>query len=146
MKKGIEKSLLVLAVLSACGMAYNMWAILKHKERVFLEKGPLALVEVLILAGFLLVLIFNLLAFFWLLRKVLSEQKTPFHMGALALNIICLVLMAGGKVLVDEIAREYRLAGWEAAGEWGVLYACFGVQMVFILLMLFYLVRLPGRK
>jgi hypothetical protein len=108
--------------------------------------SPLAPAEVLILVGFLAILTFNLLAFVWLLKNVLSEQKTPFHMGALVLNIICLVLMAGEKVLVDEIAREYRLAGWEAAGEWVILYGCFGVQMLFILLMFFYLVRLPGRK
>ncbi len=50
--------------------------------------------------------------------------------------------MAGEKVLVDEIAREYRLAGWEAAGEWVILYGCFGVQMVFNILMLIYLARL----
>lgn len=66
--------------------------------------SPLAPPEVLILIGFLVILILNLLALFWLLRNVLSEQKTPFHMGALVLNIICRILMAGEKVLVDEIA------------------------------------------
>ena len=49
--------------------------------------------------------------------------------------------MAVEKVMVDEVAREYRLAGWEAAQEWIILYGCFAAQMIFCVLLFVYLAR-----
>jgi hypothetical protein len=36
--------------------------------------------------------------------------------------------LIGEKVMVDEIAREYRL-GWEVTGEWIILYVLLAIQL-----------------
>jgi hypothetical protein len=59
-----------------------------------------------------------------------------------ALGIACMILMAGAKVMVDEIGREAVL-GWETTGEWIILYCCLTVQLVFITLAI---VRLTARS
>ena len=103
-----------------------MVAIPVYKEQVFLNRGTITPGgEMAILMGFLFVLAFNIVSLAWvayLIRK--SHVVRGGDVGVLALGALCVVLMFGEKVMVDEIGHEYLL-GWEVVGEWIILYVFF---------------------
>lgn len=121
-----------------------MAAIPLYKEQIFLERGivnPGG--ETAILIGFIIVMLFTFVSVVWLssrIRKHPESQKGDA--GILALGVICLILVAGEKIIVDEISREYSM-GWEAVGEWIVLYLILSIQLFYNL---FILRRLYNQK
>jgi hypothetical protein len=60
-----------------------------------------------------------------------GEKRFPtLDLIALLWGVLCLLLLAGEKVMIDEIARETRL-GWETLGEWIILYGFFTTQLFY---------------
>ena len=102
------------------------------KEQVFLERGTITIGgESLILIGVVLVAIFNIASLIWVLWSLLQAQAVhKGDVGILALGALCLILMFGEKVMVDEIGREYLL-GWEVVGEWIILYLFLAIQLLY---------------
>jgi hypothetical protein len=121
-----------LAILCAGLLVYNMVAMPIYKEQVFLERGTItAGGEMVILIGFVLVPIFDIVSLLWVLSRIRQAQAVRKRdMGVLALGTLCLILLAGEKVMVDEIGREYLL-GWEVVGEWIILYAFLVIQLLY---------------
>jgi hypothetical protein len=121
-----------LAILCTGMLVFNMVAIPVYKDQVFLQRGTLNPgVEMVILIGFALVLLFNIVSLSWVSRRIRQAQGVrKGEWGVLALGALCLILMAGEKVMVDEIGREYLL-GWEVLGEWIILYAFLAIQLVY---------------
>jgi hypothetical protein len=121
-----------LAILCAGLLVYNMVAMPIYKEQVFLERGTItAGGEMVILIGFVLVPIFDIVSLLWVLSRIRQAQAVRKRdMGVLALGTLCLILLAGEKVMVDEIGREYLL-GWEVVGEWIILYVFLVIQLLY---------------
>jgi hypothetical protein len=135
MKAAIQllyRAAFALAILCTGLLVYNMAAMPIFKEQVFLERGTIGTVwEMLILIGFILVVIFNIVSLFWVSLHILRTQAVRKEdWGVLALAILCLILLMGEKVMVDEIGREYIL-GWEVVGEWIILYVFLAVQLLY---------------
>jgi hypothetical protein len=81
--------------------------------------------------GFLLILVFNTVAITWdIVRTKAANRGKITTIWISALGIVCVILLMGDKVLLDEIGRETRL-GWETLGEWIILYILLTVQLVF---------------
>ena len=103
--------------------------------------GPIV-IELVMLIGFGLVFLFDLVSIAWFAARLRtrvheSTRDATTAMAAarwepaiLALGILCLVLMMGEKVMVDEIGRE-ALLGWKTGGEWIILYAMLVTQLVY---------------
>ena len=121
-----------LVILCTGLLVYNMVAMPIYKEQVFLERGTITIgAEMLILIVLVLVPIFNIVSLLWVSSRIRRAQVVRKRdMGVLALGVLCLILLMGEKVMVDEIGREYML-GWEVVGEWIILYAFLATQLLY---------------
>jgi hypothetical protein len=131
----------VLAILSIGFLVFNMLGTLIYKQQVFFERETLSSVEIVILIGFGLVLLFDIASLLWvLLRLRQSEEASMGDKATLILGALCLFLLMGEKVMVDEIGREYLL-GWEVLGEWIILYTFLTTQLIYNFVILLQLLR-----
>jgi hypothetical protein len=139
-------AVLILGLTGAGLLVFTMAALQIYKKDVFLERGTIdSVAEVVMLAAFLLVFLFDILSVLWLAfgaPRPLSTRKRDLRL--LLLGAVCLILFAADKTLVDEIARESRL-GWEVLGEWIILYTLLAVQLLYIVLVTRRAVRNPAR-
>ena len=132
---------LSLGTLAAGLLAFNMAVIPLSQEQVFVQQDTLSPVEGIILAGFLLVILFDIVSLLWVsLRLLRSKTSIPRDTIALVWGLVCLALLVGVKAMLDEIARESRL-GWETTGEWIVMYVGLTVQLSYLLFMLLHVSR-----
>jgi hypothetical protein len=138
----LETSTFVLALLSTGFLIFNMLAMRLFVEEVFIERRTFSSVEVLILVGFVLILLFDISAFLWGFSRLRQYQDVPAsHKATLILGAFCLVFLMGEKVMIDEIGRECLL-GWEVLGEWIILYAFLMTQLIYNLLVLLRLLQI----
>lgn len=129
--KVASRFVILLTVLCTAFLAYNIAAIPIYKDHVFLERGSInTFWEMLILIGFIFVFLFNIVAILWLSLRLRHAATRRGDIGTLALGVLCLVLLLGVKVMVDEISHEYSL-GREVAGEWIILYVFLAIQLVY---------------
>ena len=134
--KRLRNATSVLAALSTGFLAFNMLGILIFKQQVFFERGALARVEIVILIGFVLVLLFDVVSLLWSLQRLHESKQAGIGDKAIAaLGALCLLLLMGEKVMVDEIGRE-SLLGWEVLGEWIILYTFLVIQLIYNLIIL----------
>jgi hypothetical protein len=128
----VYRAAFALAILCTGLLVYNMVAMPIYKEQVFLERGTISTGgEMVILIGFVLVLLFNIVSFLWMLLRIQKAQRVHGgDLGVLALGALCLILLMGEKAMVDEIGREYLL-GWEVVGEWIILYVFLAIQLLY---------------
>jgi hypothetical protein len=133
----VDRAAFALAILCTGLLVYIMVAMPIYKEEVFLERGPITIGgEMVILIGFVLVLIFNIVSLLWVLSQIRRPQAVRKGDGwILALGALCLILLLGEKVMADEIGREYRL-GWEVVGEWIILYVFLAIQFLYNIVIL----------
>jgi len=126
------RAIFALAILCTGLLVYNMVAMPIYKEQVFLERRTITIGgEMVILIGFILVPIFNIVSLLWVSSRIRRAQVVrKGDMGVLALGALCLILLMGEKVMVDEIGREYLL-GWEVVGEWIILYVFLATQSLY---------------
>ncbi len=141
MKLALRNLLFVIACLATAGWAFVMLSIPGQRDAIFLDHEVHSWMEWGIVLGILLVFCLNILALIWQARQARSPRDNSFSPALLAFNLLCLLLMASDKVLIDDMAREYRL-GLETAGEMIILYGCMSVQMLFNLILLFRLSRI----
>jgi hypothetical protein len=137
----LYNSTFVLAILSIGFLVFNMLGILIYRQQVFFERETLAGVEIVILIGFGLVVLFDIGSLLWvLLRMRQSGEASVGDKATLILGALCLILLVGEKAMVDEIGREYLL-GWEVLGEWIILYIFLTTQLIYNLVILSQLFR-----
>ena len=127
-----SRTVFVLAALCTGLLVFNMASLPIYKEQVFLERGTITMGgEMAILVGFLLLPVFNIVSLLWVSSRI--RQAGAVHIQdvlTLALGVLCLILLLGEKVMLDEIGREYPL-GWEVTGEWIILYVFLAVQLLY---------------
>ena len=132
----------VLAILSTGFLVYNMLATLIYKEQIFFEREIFSNVEIVILIGFSLILLFDIVSLLRvLLRLRQSQEVVTGDKATLILGALCLILLLGEKAMIDEIGREYLL-GWEVLGEWIILYVFLTTQLIYNLVILLQLFRI----
>ena len=138
----IDTITLALAIVATGFLLYNMVGIIVLRQAVFFDHTIDLVAEFAILIGFLVVFLFDLWCLFWIWYRIgRAGGPSGLEQGLAGLGILCLVLFIGEKVMIDEIAREYRL-GWEVLGEWLGLYVMLTIQLCFNVLVVFHLIRL----
>ena len=113
-----------------------MCAIYFFQEEIFIDRATISVIEKLIIVGTLMILVFNVLSLSWLIIQM--NQRISEHLMITFLLIagsLCIFLMIGEKVMMDEIGREMQL-GWETRGEWIILYSSFIFQFFYIIVFL----------
>jgi hypothetical protein len=140
MKKYVKvqrDSFIGLAIISTGFLMYNMLAIIIFREQVFIDKSNISVVEIPILIGFLILMLFDIISFLWMLSgfRYLKEGFARSKV-LLLLWVLCIISLLGTKVMADEIGREYLL-GWEVIGEWIILYIFLTIHLTYNLLILF---------
>lgn len=128
-----------LAVIAGICLVFNMVAMPFWWGGVSASGGFLGAIQLVILVGFVIVLLFDLLSTGWILTRICWIQEGSKEDGCqqgwlLVLAVLAMVGMMGAKVMVDEIARETPLGG--AAGEWSILYTCLTLQLAYIVAVL----------
>lgn len=137
----IDLSIFIVGTLATGCLVYIMLVLQIHREKVFRDQIIVELWEYAVLFGFLLILFFNILSIVWVSRNmILRRAAATRDVISLILGVSCIILMLGEKVMVDEIAREYRL-GWETIGEWIILYGFLFVQLFYNILIFYNLFR-----
>ncbi len=132
----LRRAAFALGILCTGAQVFNMVAIPVFKEQVFLERDIISSEEMVILIGFVLVLIFNIVSLLWVLLRIRHARAVgKGDRGILALGTLCLILLMGEKVMADEIGREYLL-GWEVIGEWIILYVFLAIQLLYNIVIL----------
>ncbi len=133
----MRSALQILGPLAVCGLVFNMIAIPLYREVLFFNRDTLLPIGVIILAMFLLFLIFNISAVVWVSFRELEKEKS-FSWDSLALiwGILCIILFMAEKVMIDEIARETRF-GMETFGEWMILYILLTMQFLYGIFIVF---------
>ena len=140
--RSLYNSTFVLGILSTGFLVFNMLGTLIYKQQIFFEQEIISGVEMVILIGFGLVLLFDITSILWgLSRLCQSERVNIGDTAILVLGVLCPILLFGQKVMVDEIAREYQL-GWEVLGEWIILYVLLTIQLIYNLVILVKLSRI----
>jgi len=96
---------------------------------VFDDIETTSFVEIFMLFGLLLVILFDIAVVIWFITRYtlrLPPFRNQFHVliGA----VFCLFFLASAKVMADEVGRESRL-GLVATGEFIILNILFGVQL-----------------
>lgn len=120
---------LVLAVLAISALIYNMLVMHLYRDELFIQKGTLDSVGLIALCGFIVIFLFNVVSFLWLLTSY-RRQSDIGKVVALVLGTLCLIVLIVEKVMIDEIARLYRL-GWDTQGEWIILYGAMTIQLIY---------------
>ena len=114
------------AGLAGLWLLFNLVAMPLAWGGVNASGGVRGIIQLVILSGFVVFLLFDLLSIPWWIREKGGRRKGN-AVGPLVLCAASLVAMMGAKVMVDEIARETPLGG--AGGEWFMLYALLAVQL-----------------
>jgi hypothetical protein len=128
-------------VIATAGLLFSMVAIPAFHEILFTGEPSPEPVSWVILAALSLVTLFTITALGWLLFSARGRTRfTGREVTGIIWGAFCLLFLIGAKVMIDEIAREWRM-GWETAGEWTILYFFFTVQLGFNLYMLWLLKR-----
>jgi len=93
----------VLAILSTGFLVYNMLATLIYKEQIFFERDIFSNVEIVILIGFSLILLFDIVSLLRvLLRLHQSQEVVTGDKATLILGALCLILLLGEKAMISE--------------------------------------------
>lgn len=119
------------AALAGIWLLFNLVAMPLAWGGVNANAGPLAVAQTVILLGFVLVLLFDLISLGWLSGQMRRPGEAGSTAGALVLGALALVALMGSKVMVDEIARETPMGG--ARGEWIILYLLLLFHLAYIL-------------
>ena len=127
----------VLTVLSLVSLLYILPAIILNKEQVFIDKDTFALSEFFLLCGFGILFLFIISSVIWKLNNARRSKVFTFRdMLTIIFGALCILLLFGEKVMLDEIGREYAL-GWETTGEWIILYLFLSIHLLYNIIVAF---------
>jgi hypothetical protein len=142
--KSFHLAALSFGFLAAVGIAFNLifFFILYPQVTQLLEQQPswetygvVAAINIIVIAFFQL---FSVIA---LLAHLISQKKTSFLVvSAITIGIISGLMILGDITLLSDIGNEYE-AGMQTRGEWGIIFASYGVHILSLVLGIIALVR-----
>ncbi len=136
----MRKTLLILAPAALAGTLFILIAVPLFHEEVFVNRSHIAPAEIAMIAGYSVILLFDLCSLLWLAFQVRkgTESKT-WPVLLLILSVLCIIGLGGQKVMLDEVAHEYS-GGWNTQGEWIFFLALLIIQIAFSVLIVLRLV------
>ena len=133
--------LLICSIISFSGLIYILYMINTNLvESLNIYHTKFEMVHFLIAFGHIFVFLFHLYAFIYIFVHIRHFKTLRlFKTVLLILGVVSLFAIGIEKVMIDEIAREYRL-GWDIS-EIYILNSAYFVNIVFSLLIFVFLLR-----
>jgi len=134
----------VLALVTTGTLLFLMIGLPLCTEEVFVTRSIIEGVELLFAFAFLSVFLFLIVTLIHLVRRATGRKEfTAFETGMLIVGTLCLLGLAGQKVMLDEIAREMAFGiAWR--GEFIILNVVFILQLGYALGFVFRRHEEPG--
>jgi len=128
----------ILALASTVSLVFNIVAISVFRDRLFLEVTIITGLGVFILAGFAVVLLFEVSMVIW--SAIRLNTQSPNGLRFFPFSLLAILALGVSKVMIDEIGHEYFR---QIPGEWIILYIALSVQLLFSL---YVAISLAGKK
>ncbi len=130
-QRGFEKIVLLLDVLSTPLLLFILLGLWLFRDQVFVIGEPLTPATVTMLIGFGAILLFDLASVAWLAgNRHSAHGEAETRTRLLVLGVLCLVLFAADKVMIDEVAHE-TATGWTLQTEYLLLYGMLMIQLAY---------------
>ncbi|MGW8314036.1 MAG: hypothetical protein ACWGNV_00435 [Bacteroidales bacterium] len=137
---------LIFLILVSLFIVYIMAGLMLFRGEVFIERDHLAIPELAIGIGFVLVIISVPISMIRIFSGKAASALTPISRTVLiVLGGFALIALPVEKVMLDEIAKELP-AGMNSMGEWIILYACLFIQFIFQMGITLQMVKLRQKK
>ena len=126
---------LLLDVLCTPLLVFILLGLWMFRDQVFVIGEPLTPATATMLVGFGAILLFDIASVAWLAGNRRSAPgKTEARTRLLVLRVLCLVLFAADKVMIDEVAHETATA-WTLQTEYLLLYGMLFFQLAYNVLL-----------
>jgi len=134
-QRRFEKIVLLLDVLSTPLLLFILLGLWLFRDQVFVIGEPLTPATATMLIGFGAILLFDIASVAWLAGNRRSAPgETEARTMLLVLGVLCLVLVAADKVMIDEVAHE-TATGWTLQTEYLLLYGMLIFQLAYNVLL-----------
>ena len=134
-QRRFEKIVLLLDVLSTPLLMFILLGLWLFRDQVFVIGEPLTPAIATMLIGFGAILLFDLASVGWLAgNRHSAPGETETRTRLLVLGVLCLVLFAADKVMIDEVAHE-TATGWTLQTEYLLLYGMLIFQLAYNVLL-----------
>ena len=134
--------LFILSITSFCCLSYILFRVNTNiVEAINIDHKPLDIYDFITIIGYLLIIVFHLYAIIFIFSRF--RYPTEFKWLKILLLIFGIgSLLAIGieKVMVDEIAKEYR-AGFTDQGEFCILNYAYILNFIFNIMMFYFLLK-----
>lgn len=130
-QRRFEKIVLLLDVLSTTLLMFILLGLWLFRDQVFVIGEPLTPATATMLFGFGAILLFDIASVAWLAgNRGSAPGEIETRTRLLVLGVLCLVLFATDKVMIDEVAHE-TAAGWTLQPEYLLLYGMLIFQLAY---------------
>ncbi len=123
-----QKPVTILSIVSAVFLIFSMLSLLIFNEQIFTHRNGFTIHEYIIALGIGLVVVFDFVSVAWLLLQLKKTSTTLIF--AIIMGILCIILLAAEKTMIDEIGKEYG-SEIETLSEWIMLYAFWAFQLLY---------------
>lgn len=129
------KIVLLLDVLCTPLLVFILLGLSLFRDQVFVIGEPLTPATATMLVGFGAILLFDIASVAWLAgNRRSAPAETEARTRLLVLGVLCLVLFAADKVLIDEVAHE-TATGWTLQTEYLLLNGMLIFQLAYNILL-----------
>lgn len=129
------KIVLLLDVLCTPLLVFILLGLSLFRDQVFVIGEPLTPATATMLVGFGAILLFDIASVAWLAgNRRSAPAETEARTRLLVLGVLCLVLFAADKVLIDEVAHE-TATGWTLPTEYLLLNGMLIFQLAYNILL-----------
>lgn len=134
--------LFILSIISFCCLSYILFRLNTNiVEALNIDQKPLDIYDFITIIGYLFIIIFHLYAIMF----IFSQFRYPSEFRKLKVTLLIfgigsLLAIGVEKVMVDEIAREYR-SGFTDQGEFYILNGSLVINILFIIFMFYFFLK-----
>jgi hypothetical protein len=140
-QRGLGALVYWLDVTSTSLLLFILIGIWAFRQEIFVIDGEVRMAGLIMLAGFAVILLFDLASVLWLGRsRARWGGSNRARGGLLRLGLVCILFLGVEKVMADEVAHQAE-AAWTIEGEYLMLYGMLFLQLAYNLLVTGQLVR-----
>lgn len=134
--------LFILSMISFCCLSYILFRVNTDiVEAININRQELDMYDFLTIIGYLFIVLFHLYAIIFIFSQFrFADTFKCLKILLLILGIVSLFAIGVEKVMVDEIAKEYR-AGFEDQGEYFLLKGALFINILFNILMFYFILK-----
>ncbi|MBN1408292.1 MAG: hypothetical protein JW956_10905 [Calditrichaceae bacterium] len=136
----------ILSIISFCSLVYILLRVnMNVVEAININQKSLDFFDIITIAGYLFITIFHLYGIIFIFTQFRYPSEFKWlRILILIIGISSLLALGVEKVMIDEIAKEYR-SGFIDQGEFNILNYALTLNLLFNMMMIYYLLKLFRR-